>query len=316
MTGVSTNASSAAALALLTGSTKALEDQQKVVVSGKTVDSAADNAAYWSMSTAMNSHSVSMSAAMDASGVAQATADVASLGMDQATSVVSKIQSKLILAKSSGVDKNAINSEISQLKEQLGTVAKSASFSGQNWLSSGTSKPGISSMVASVSTAKDGGLQVNTLDFDTSQTNLVSEGDAADGLLTKAYSGTTPAGTDYSYHLLETGSLTPSSGQRIAISNNTTNDELDGMIGATNSMLSSMTNAGAALGATSNRLADTSAFTKHLQDTLDKGVGKLVDANMEEDAVKLSAARVQSQLQTVGLSISNQQTQSLTQLFL
>ena len=316
MTGVSTNASSAAALALLTGSTKALEDQQKVAVAGKKVDSAEDNAAYWSISKAMNSNSVSMSAAMDATGVAQATADVASLGMEQATDVVSKIQSKLILAKSSGVDKNAINSEISQLQKQLGTVAKSASFSGQNWLDSGTSKPGVTSLVASVSSGKDGGLQVNTLDFDTSQTNLVSQGDAADGLLTKDYTGATPGGTNYSYHLMETGSLTPSSGQKIAISNDTTNDQLDGMIAATGSMLSSMTSAGAALGATSNRLSDSSEITQRMQDTLDRGVGKLVDANMEEAAVKLSATKVQSQLQTIGLSIANQHTQSLTQLFL
>lgn len=316
MTAISTNASSAAALALLTGSTKALEDQQKVVVAGKKVDSAEDNAAYWSISKAMNANSMSMSAAMDATGVAQATADVASLGMAQATDAVSKIQSKLILAKSSGVDKNAINSEISQLQDQLGTVAKSASFAGQNWLHSGSSKPGVTSLVSSVSTAKDGSLQVKTLDFDTRQTNLVSNGDAADGLLTKDYSGATPAGTNYSYHLMETGSLTPSSGQKIAISSNTTSDELDGMIAATGSLLTSLTSADAALGATSSRLSDSSEFTRRMQATLDKGVGKLVDANMEEAAVKLSATKVQAQLQTAGLSIANQQTQSLTQLFL
>lgn len=195
-------------------------------------------------------------------------------------------------------------------------MAKSASFAGQNWLHSGSSKPGVTSLVSSVSTAKDGSLQVKTLDFDTRQTNLVSNGDAADGLLTKDYSGATPAGTNYSYHLMETGSLTPSSGQKIAISSNTTSDELDGMIAATGSLLTSLTSADAALGATSSRLSDSSEFTRRMQATLDKGVGKLVDANMEEAAVKLSATKVQAQLQTAGLSIANQQTQSLTQLFL
>lgn len=88
MSGVSNNSSAAAALAVLTGSTKALEDQQRVMSTGKKVNSASDNAAYWSISQAMKSTGMSMSSAVDASELGAATADAASLGMSQATDIV------------------------------------------------------------------------------------------------------------------------------------------------------------------------------------------------------------------------------------
>lgn len=317
MSGVSINATSASAVALLTGSTSALERTNKIVAAGKDVNSAEDNAAYWSIATSMSSNSSSMSAAMDASGLAQATADTAALGMDQATNLVSQIRDKLILAKSvSGTQRDAVNAEISQLKEQLSSVADSTSFSGQNWLSTGASeKPGNTSLVAGVSTNDDSSINVDTLDFDTNTTNLVAKGDAADGLLTKSYSGTTKNGAAYDYHLLDAGSTTPASGSEISVSASTTNDELDGMIAAADSMLSAMTDAGAKLGATQSRISSNTEFMQKMQDVTDRSIGRLVDANMEEQAVKLAAQKVQVQLQTSALNIANQQSQNTLMLF-
>lgn len=314
MSGISMNSTAAAALSLLTGSNKALEDQQRVVSVGKRVASAEDNAAYWSISKAMNSHSMAMSAAMDASELGAATADAASVGMSKATELVQNIQTKLIMAKAVGADKGALNTEITQLKDQLGTVLKSSGFSGQNWLSSGSAQPGTTSLVASVSATKTG-TQVNTIDFDTSKTNLASTGNAQDGLLTKSYTGTTKSGAAYDYHLLDVGSATPASGSQIAVSNSTTSDQLDGMISAVGDMLNSMWNGGAELGAVSSRLSGNSEIMQRMKDSLDISTGKLVDANMEEASAKLAAAKAQSQLQTMGLSIANQQSQSVLSLF-
>ena len=315
MSGVYSNSSAAGALALLTGSTKALEDQQRMASTGKKVGSASDNAAYWSISQAMKSTGMSMSSAADASELGAATADAASVGMSQATEIVQNIQSKLIMAKAVGADKSALNDEITQLKDQLGTVMKSAGFSGQNWLSSGAAAPGTTSLVASVSTAKDGSTQVNTIDFDTSKTNLASSGNAQDGILTKSYTGATKSGATYDYHLLDVGSATPASGSEIAVSSSTTNDQLDGMISAVGGMLNNMWAGASALGSTASNLKGTSAVMQKLQDALAISTGKLVDANMEQVAANLAATKVQTQLQTIGLSIANQQGASVTQLF-
>jgi flagellin len=315
MSGISSNASAAGALALLTGSTQALEDQQRVMVTGRKVASASDNAAYWSISKAMNSTGMSMSAATDASELGAATADAASLGMNKATELVQDIQTKLIMAKAAGADKGALNSEITQLKEQLGTVMKSAGFAGQNWLASGAAKPSTTSLVASVSTEKDGSTQVNTLDFDTSKTNLASTGDAADGILTRSYSVTTKAGNTYDYHLLDAGSATPAGGSEIALSSSTSNDEIDGMLSAVGGMLNNMWSAGAELGSVSGNLQGTSSVMQKLQDTLAISTGRLIDADMEQVSANLAAAKVSSQLKTMGLSIANQQGANTLALF-
>ncbi|CDZ36068.1 Flagellin/flagellar hook associated protein [Neorhizobium galegae bv. officinalis] len=314
MSSISYNQSAASALLLLTGSAKALERNTIQVATGRNVNTASDNAAYWSIATSMRSTGMSLSAVEDASGLAAALTDTASLGMEAATGLVSEIKAKLILARSPGVDRDAINAEISQLKEQLGTVAESSSFNGENWLrSAGT--PGVKSLLASASTNPDGTTALNTIDFDTASTTLASSGDAADGLLTKAYSGTTDNGTAYEYYLLDTGSQGSATASEIKISNSTTEDELDGMISATDSMLSSLTSAGAKLGSTSSRISANTEFLSKLQDAIDRGVGRLVDANMEESAVKLAATKVQQQLQTIGLSIVNEQSKRILDLF-
>lgn len=307
MAGVSYNGSAAGALAVLTGSTKALEDQQRVMATGRKVDQASDNAAYWSISKAMKSTGMSISAAAQASELGAATADAASLGMNRATELVQDIQTKLIIAKGKGVDKTALNTEITQLKEQLGTVMKAAGFSGQNWLSSGPAKPGTTSLVASISTGKDGVTKVNGLDFDTSKTNLASTGDAADGILTKGYAVTTKAGGSYNYHLLDVGSATPAGGSEIALSSNTSNDEIDGMLSAVGGMLNSMWAAGSELGSVSSNLQGTSEVMLRLRDTLAISTGRLVDANMTQVAANLAAAKAAAQFGTIGLSIANQQ---------
>ncbi|CDZ42005.1 flagellin [Neorhizobium galegae] len=314
MSSISYNQSAASALLLLTGSAKALERNTVQVATGRQVNTASDNAAYWSIATSMRSAGMSLSAVGDASGLAAAMTDTASLGMEAATSLVSEIKAKLILARSPGVDRDAINAEISQLKEQLGTVAESSSFNGENWLSS-AGAPGVKSLLASASTSPDGSTSLNTIDFDTAATTLTSSGDAANGLLTKAYSGTTENGTPYEYYLLDTGSQGSATASEIKISNSTTEDELDGMISATDSMLSSLTSAGAKLGSTSSRISANTEFLSKLQNAIDRGVGRLVDANMEESAVKLAATKVQQQLQTIGLSIVNEQSKRILDLF-
>jgi len=314
MSSISYNPSAAAALLLLTGSAKALERNTVQVATGRNVNTASDNAAYWSIATSMRSTGTSLSAVDDASGLAAAMTDTASLGIEAATGLVSEIKAKLILARSPGVDRDAINAEITQLKDQLGMVAESSSFNGENWLSS-AGAPGVKSLLASASTNPDGSTALNTIDFDTASTTLTSSGDAANGLLTKAYSGTTANGTAYEYYLLDTGSQASATAGEIKISNATTEDELDGMISATDSMLSSLTSAGAKLGSTSSRINANTEFLSKLHDAIDRGVGRLVDANMEESAVRLNAAKVQQQLQTIGLSIVNEQSKRILDLF-
>ena len=307
MTSVSFNSTAASALSLLTGSTKALDATNQRVASGLRINHARDNAAYWSIATTSRAHSFSLSSAEDAVGLAAAVTDTAALGLEAATGIVSDIQAKLVLAQAVGADKNAINGEIAQLKEQLVSVAQSASFNGENWLTLGAGEtPRVESMVASVRET-DKGVSVDVIDFDTARSVLTSSENASDGMLTRAYSGTTRDGAAYDFFLIDAGSAVPASmtAKEIALNENTGNGEIDGMIAATNSMLDALVDAGAELGATRGRIAQNGEFLRDLQDITEIGIGRLIDAEMEEEATRLVAQTVQQQLQAQGLNISN-----------
>jgi flagellin len=314
----SINATASSALSLLGGTSRALNETTTRVASGRDVNRAADNAAYWSIATTMKSSNLSLSSAEDAQAFSAAIADTAAVGMSAATDIMSQIQSKLILAKSPGVDNDAVNSEISQLKEQLTTVIDSSSFNGQNWLKTAAGeRPKVESMVGSVTSDGNGDVSVNVLDFDKASSTLVAKGDATDGLLTRAYSGISQSGAAYDYYLLDAGSVVPNAAgaREIGVSKDTTSDEIDGMISAVNSMMASMIDGGSEIGATSSRISSNVDFLQNLQDITEIGIGRMVDTDMEEQAARLSAQGVQQQLQTIGLNITNASMAKTMMLF-
>jgi flagellin len=80
----------------------------------------------------------------------------------------------------------------------------------------------------------------------------------------------------------------------------------------------SITNTGAALarlGTKSKALDSHATFVGKLQDSLDAGVGNLVDADLAKESAKLQALQTKQQLGVQALSIANSSTQTLTRLF-
>jgi flagellin len=54
---------------------------------------------------------------------------------------------------------------------------------------------------------------------------------------------------------------------------------------------------------------------KSLMDSVTRGIGQLVDADMNAESTRLQAFQVQQQLGVQALSIANQNTQSILSLF-
>jgi len=80
----------------------------------------------------------------------------------------------------------------------------------------------------------------------------------------------------------------------------------------------SITNTGAALarlGTKAKAYEAHATFVGKLQDSLDAGVGNLVDADLAKESAKLQALQTKQQLGVQALSIANTSTQSLTRLF-
>ena len=77
---VSLNSTARSALSLLSGSHASYDKTLNKVATGKDVDKASDNAAFWAISKMMNSTSLSNSAVQDAIGFSQAITDVTAMG--------------------------------------------------------------------------------------------------------------------------------------------------------------------------------------------------------------------------------------------
>src|SRR5262245_20255922 len=134
MSSINTNVAAMTALQTLTQTNKQLTETQGRISTGYRVADASDNAAYWSIATTMRSDNAALSTVQDALGLGAATVDVAYTGINSAIKVVDQIKSKLVAARQPGVDRNKIQSEITELQAQLRGIADSATFSGENWL--------------------------------------------------------------------------------------------------------------------------------------------------------------------------------------
>ncbi len=318
MTSIMTNAAAMAALQTLRSIDTNLETTQRRVSSGYRVETAADNAGYWSIATTMRSDNAALSTVSDALGLGAATVDTAYTALDNVVDVMSTIKAKLVAASEPGVDKNKINEEMTQLKNQLISAAQSASFSGENWLYNTNAAPlGTKQVVSSFVRGADGSVQVTTLDFDTAESVLIDIQDASQGFLTKAIDADVLRNTGTGareYFLLDMGAP-PAGATEIAIDTTTDKEQLDDMIAVVDNVIQQLTDAAATLGAITSRIEMQDNFVSNLMDVIDKGIGRLVDADMNEESTRLKALQTQQQLGIQALSIANTSAEKLLTLF-
>jgi flagellin len=302
------------ALQTLTQTNKALTETQNRISTGYRVNDASDNAAYWSIATTMRSDNKALGAVQDALGLGAATVDTAYTGVKAAIEVVDEIKAKLVTARGEGVDRAKIQTEIEQLQDQLSGIASSAVISGaDNWLSvdSSASGYGATKSVVSSFTRSGGAVTIQTIDIDTSGMTLYDSGTAATevGIL-DAFRDTTGAATTgttgFSIASLDISALTNSA---------TDLATLETYILGADQALGEMTDAATDLGSTKSRIGLQQDFVKNLMDAIDRGVGQLVDADMNEESVKLQALQVKQQLGIQALSIANSNGQSILSLF-
>ncbi len=76
-----------------------------------------------------------------------------------------------------------------------------------------------------------------------------------------------------------------------------------------------MTTAASTLGAVKSRITLQKDFIAALTDAIERGIGQLVDADMNEESTRLQALQVQAQLGIQALSIANQSSQNILALF-
>jgi len=168
-----------------------------------------------------------------------------------------------------------------------------------------------------INRAADNSVSVGKLTFDTATSTLIDTQDNTKGMLTKDTSVTVAFGTTTTtatYYLLD-ASATTGAGSAITLDASTSNLAIDGMISAVEKMLGSMTDVAATIGAANSRIDMQNEFVADLMDTIDEGVGRLVDADMNEESTKLKALQTQQQLGIQSLSIANSNSENILSLF-
>ena len=319
MTSIMTNASAMTALKTLNATNKALETTQSRISTGYRVAEASDNAAYWSIATTMRSDSKALSTVKDALGLGAAKVDTAYTGVNAAIDVVDEIKAKLVAAREPGVDRTKIQSEITQLQGQLSSNASAASFSGENWLSVDSSASGYNAtktVVASFTRSSAGAVSVGTISINTASTKLFDSATDAAAAGTGILDGRYDAATGALLADQSTGGFTVATLSISALTNSAADlTTLENYIKGVDNAISRMTTAASDLGAAKKRIDIQSTFVTNLMDTIDRGVGTLVDADMNKESTRLQALQVQQQLGIQALSIANSNSQSILSLF-
>jgi flagellin len=312
MSSINTNVSAMTALQALNKTNAALEMTQKRISTGFRVGSAEDNAAYWSIATTMRSDNSALSTVKDALGLGAATIDVAYTATNSAIEVAKEIKNKLVAARQPGVDRTKIQSEITELQNQLASIGGSAVFSGQNWLSTDSSATGYNatkSIVAAFTRSSTGAISIGLINVNTAGMKLYDAGAGATqvGIIDGLRDATgTIAATGFSVAALTISALTDSTADLTT---------LETYIAGADKAISEMTTSASTLGATKQRVTLQKNFVGALMDAVDRGISTLVDADMTEESTKLQALQVQQQLGIQSLSIANQQGQSILSLF-
>ncbi|MEZ0003109.1 flagellin N-terminal helical domain-containing protein [Sinorhizobium fredii] len=330
MTSILTNTAAMAALQTLRAIDDNMETTQGRVSSGLRVGEASDNAAYWSIATTMRSDNMALSAVQDALGLGAAKVDTAYAGMESAIDVVKEIKAKVVAATEEGVDKAKVQEEIAQLQDQLMSIAESASFSGENWIAGGTDT-GTSTLdgtvVSSFVRASDGTVSVKTttytLDGSTAGSmNLLFGGDATGAIsATTGVLGTTASSWTTVDFDASVAGVDPAGATVGAMSIHTlditalTSTELAEALTLVEAGLQSLTSAASELGSISMRIGLQEEFVAALTDSIDSGIGRLVDADMNEESTRLKALQTQQQLAVQSLSIANTNSENILQLF-
>lgn len=306
MASIKTNVSAMTALQSLTATLRSLDQTQTRISTGYRVGSAEDNAAYWSIATTMRSDNGALSTVMDALGLGAATIDVSYTGMNSAIEAAKEIKNKLVAARQPGVDRAKIQSEITELQRQLTSIGNTSVFSGENWISVDSSAADYNAtktIVASFSRS-GGSISIGTIAVDISSIELFDAADNSGILDTE--DTTANGGVTYSVSTLDISALTNSDPDL---------QDLEQMISWVDTAIGSMTTSAANLGAVKQRVNLQREFVKTLMDAITRGIGTLVDADMNAESTKLQALQVQQQLGVQSLSIANQNSQNILSLF-
>jgi flagellin len=272
---VNTNTSAMAALQNLAATNRELATTQSRINTGLKVASAKDNGAIWAIAQNQRATSQSLDAVKDSLQRGASTVDVAISAGESISDLLLQMKSKALAASDKTLDADSLTALNEDFKSLRDQIQKAVDNAEFN----------------GANMIKSGGTAVEAL--------ANADGDAH----------ITVAAQDLS--LGGTGALSAiTSTSEIA-----TQADAEAMIGTVNTAITKVSTALSQLGTGSKALSSHLDFVGKLQDSIDAGVGNLVDADLAKESAKLQALQTKQQLGIQALSIANQSSSSLLSLF-
>ncbi|OWY00884.1 MULTISPECIES: flagellin [unclassified Thioclava] len=132
MSSILTNTSAMNALATLRSVNKGLEDTQNRISTGKKINSAKDNAAYFSISESMNSDSGMYKSINEGLTLTKNSVSTARLGAESVKDLAQQFVERVSFAQGDAVDHAAVQKELRSIVDQIGTTISQATFNGDS----------------------------------------------------------------------------------------------------------------------------------------------------------------------------------------
>lgn len=195
MSSINTNLGAMVALDTLKGINKNLGMVQNEISTGKSINTAADNAAIWSISTVMETDVAAFEQIGNSLNLGSATVGVARSASEDIVGYLQDAKELIISAQEGNVDRDKIQTDIDELVKQVNSTVNAAQFNGQNLISSS----GTMEVLSSLDRAADGSVSASKITVnrqDLSTTAAVSTdltGNA--GAITAAGSGLDGSGS-------------------------------------------------------------------------------------------------------------------------
>ena len=217
-----------------------------------------------------------------------------SSALSAVTQSLQRVQSTVNVATSSGTT-------VSDLLNQLKSAALAASDTSTNTASRAALNATFTSLLAQIKSVVSNSSfnGVNLIDGSVTQLAALASTDGT-SKLTVAAQSLALGGTNITIAATATISTTTAA---------TT------VLGEVNTSITNVNNALAKLGSAANALQTQITFTGTLQDTIDTGVGNLVNANLAKESAQLQALQTKQQLGIQALSIANSGSSALLSLF-
>lgn len=280
-TSVHTNSSALIALQNLNNTTSRLSATQNRISTGLKVQGAKDNAATWAIAQNQRADMASLDSVKSSLNRATSIADVSLAAGAEISDLLVEIRQKAVAAadpSASEATRKAYDDEFQSLLKSLQSFASNANFDGENILNGALATS--LDFLASADAQEE--ISMNRQDL-----TLEGLGLAADPAATPAVGAPS---------LLTQVNAEEAMG-RVVAALDTANARL------------------AELGAQAKQIEKHNVFVGKLMDSLEVGVGNLVDADLAKESARLQALQVQQQLGSQSLSIANQAPQIILSLF-